>query len=289
MPDLKRRGFTLVELLIALTLLGIITAVLYRTLVNNQRIYQKQTQVIDLQQNIRAAATILPAEFRELDATDGDIYAMSATSLKIRAMRSLGFMCNPPITGAGLNGLVMTMRQSPWFGRAINTTSDSLLIRYEGDEGSRMDDSWAVAKPTLTASLACPDGKAGTAVTVNILLGGAGQPANAPSSIYAGGAVRAFEVVTYKLYQSGSDWYIGLETSNGTQPLIGPVLSNGLAFVYYDSTGAVTALTNKVARIDITVRGRTQQPVRSTAGSSTLANVVDSITASVALRNNARF
>jgi len=288
---LKRRGFTLVELLIALTLLGIITAVLYRTLVNNQRIYQKQTQVIDLQQNIRAAATILPAEFRELDATDGDIYTMSATSLKIRAMRSLGFMCRAPVTGAGLNGLAITLRQSPYFGRSINTTSDSLMIRYEGDEGTRSDDSWAQAKPTLTASLVCPDGKAGTAVTVNILLGGAGQPANAPSSIYTGGPVRGFEVVTYKLYQpaGGTDWYIGLESSNGTQPLIGPVLSNGLAFVYYDSTGAVTALTNKVARIDITVRGKSQQPVRTTAGSSTLANVVDSITASVALRNNARF
>jgi hypothetical protein len=33
-------------------------------LVNNQRIYMAQTQRIDLSSNIRAASTILPAEFR---------------------------------------------------------------------------------------------------------------------------------------------------------------------------------------------------------------------------------
>src|SRR5205807_10016442 len=87
---LTRRGFTLVELLVALVLLSVVTAALYRVLVNNQRLYQAQTQRIDLQQNIRAAANILPAEFRELDASDGDIQAMSATSINIRAMRWLG-------------------------------------------------------------------------------------------------------------------------------------------------------------------------------------------------------
>src|SRR5207247_11402494 len=82
-----RRGFTMVELLVALVLLGIVSAALYRVLVNNQRLYMAQTQRIDLSQNIRAAGSILPAEFRELDASEGDITAMSATSITIRAMR----------------------------------------------------------------------------------------------------------------------------------------------------------------------------------------------------------
>ncbi len=50
-----RRGFTMVELLIALVLLGLVSAALYRVLVNNQRLYMAQTQRIDLSQNIRAA------------------------------------------------------------------------------------------------------------------------------------------------------------------------------------------------------------------------------------------
>src|SRR5712692_5273281 len=98
------RGFTLVELLIAMVLLGVVTAALYRVLINNQRVYTAQTQRIDLQQNIRAAATILPADLREADATDGDIKVATATSITFRAMRWMGFICSPPING----GLVQT-------------------------------------------------------------------------------------------------------------------------------------------------------------------------------------
>ncbi|HYR99440.1 MAG TPA: prepilin-type N-terminal cleavage/methylation domain-containing protein, partial [Gemmatimonadales bacterium] len=72
MSLLTRRGFSLIELMIALVLLSLVSAAVYKVLVNNQRVYLAQTQTIDLQQNIRAAAAILPAEFRELDAADGD-------------------------------------------------------------------------------------------------------------------------------------------------------------------------------------------------------------------------
>src|SRR5204862_6148668 len=107
---MSRRGFTMVELLLALVLLGLVSAALYRVLVNNQRLYLAQTQRIDLSQNIRAASNILPAEFRELDATDGDIIAMSATSISIRAMRWLSFVCIPPVLGGGNAGLTMPIR-----------------------------------------------------------------------------------------------------------------------------------------------------------------------------------
>src|SRR5256885_13674580 len=68
MSALARRGFTMIELLIALVILGIVSAALYKVLVTNQRTYLPQTQRIDLQQNIRAAVTILPAELREINA-----------------------------------------------------------------------------------------------------------------------------------------------------------------------------------------------------------------------------
>ena len=97
MPHLTRRGFTLVELLIALLLMGIVTAAFYGSLTTNQRAYQKQTQVIDLQQNMRAAAAILPSELREVDASEGDIRAMSATSITFLAHRWMGFICLPPV------------------------------------------------------------------------------------------------------------------------------------------------------------------------------------------------
>src|SRR6266849_4804942 len=140
------RGFTLVELLIAMVLLGVVTASLYRVLINNQRVYTAQTQRIDLQQNIRAAATILPADLREADATDGDISAATATSVTFRAMRWMGFTCNPPINGGLVQSppLTMTMTNKRYYGIRAPVAGDSVLIRYEGDEGTNKDDTWVL-------------------------------------------------------------------------------------------------------------------------------------------------
>jgi len=294
--QLTRRGFTLVELLVALVLFAIVSAGIYRVLVNNQRLYQAQTQRIDLQQNIRAAETILPAEFRELDAADGDISAMSATSLSIRAMRWLGFTCSPPLLGGALGGVFLTIRggavgQPLFFGsRDPSVTNDSVLVYYDGNPTNRTDDVWAVAKPLAINAQNCPLGGAGQRLTLNLTLPG-GSP-NVNGAIPNGAPVRGFERVTYQLYRPAGDtsWYIGFRPAGGTmQPLIGPVLSNGLSFSYFDSTGAVTAVPNRVARIDFVVRARTAQVVRQTSGSTLLGATVDSVNVSVALRNNRRF
>jgi prepilin-type N-terminal cleavage/methylation domain-containing protein len=296
MPHLTRRGFSLVELLIAMVLLAIVVAGLYRALMTNQRVYQQQTQVIGLQQNMRAAAAILPQELRELDATGGDIYAMTATSLTMRANRWTAVMCTPPVTGLG--GLVgpqqmaatMIIRAQPFFGRSINLATDSMFIRYEGDDGTRKDDGYVIAKPTRIDAAVCPGlpVAAGQLVTMNLDFRG---NVNFPTSIVNGDPVHGFEPVTYSLYQptAGGDWYVGLTTSNGQQPLIGPVLANGLSFAYYDSTGVATAARDRVARVDITLRAQTAQQIRARSGSNSLVRMVDSVLTSVALRNNRRF
>jgi prepilin-type N-terminal cleavage/methylation domain-containing protein len=154
-----RRGFTIIELLVALVLLGLVSAAVYRVLVNNQRLYMAQTQRIDLSQNIRAASSILPAEFRELDAFDGDIIAMTSTRLELRVMRWLSFICVPPVLGAGLN-LQMTIRggipgQPMFYGsRAPDINIDTMLIYYDGDPTTRADDFWA--RPYSTRSPTAP-------------------------------------------------------------------------------------------------------------------------------------
>jgi prepilin-type N-terminal cleavage/methylation domain-containing protein len=288
MPHLTRRGFTLVELLIALLLMGIVTAAFYGSLTTNQRAYQKQTQVIDLQQNMRAAAAILPSELREVDASEGDISAMSATSITFLAHRWMGFICVPPVMPVLANPVTMMVRRDPFTGAAsiLPPTRCSCATR---DDASRKDDGWAhaqAAAPVVAA--ACPDTKPGVQITMNLNLGAL---PNVAGAITSGSPVLGYETVTYGLYQpvAGGDWYIGLTTANGRQPLIGPLLPNGLSLSYYDSTGVVTANRDSVARVDIVVRAMTNQQVRSTTGASTLARVVDSVRTSVALRNNRRY
>lgn len=296
-----RRGFTMIELLVSLVLLGLISAALYRVLVNNQRLYMAHTQRIELAQNIRAAGSILPAEFRELDAFDGDIIAMAPTRLELRVMRWLSFVCVPPLMGGALNGVQMVIRggapgQPMYFGsREPNVFLDTMLIYYDGDPTTRQDDFWArgTFNAIPNAPTTCPDPNPPgpqPAVRVNFTLNLLGLGLNAVNAIPVGAPVRGYEHVVYQLYQPGGDTssYVGFQPANGTmQPLIGPVLANGLTFQYFDVNGNVTANRFNVARIDITVRARTTAAVRS--GEAPRATVVDSVVTSVALRNNRRF
>ena len=252
MPLLRRRGFTLIELMVALVLLGIVAGGIYKVLVTNQQTYMAQTQRIDLQQNLRAGVTILPAEFRELDPADGDILLMTATQIQIRAMRQLSFLCIPPGLGGGLGTTVtMTVRADPYFGDRVFDTSDSVLVFYEGNPGTRNDDTWLPAElKIVTNPSACADGTPGYQLTVKpTWLGGTFNVAGAVTN---GSPVRGYHVVTYQLYQaSDGKWYVGQQDNNagGTlQPLIGPVASNGLQFAYFDAAGAFTASQRRSPR-----------------------------------------
>ncbi len=291
MHTLRRRGYTLVEVMIALVLLSVVSAAIYRVLITNQQTYIAQTQRIDLQENLRAAVTVLPAEFRELDATDGDIISMGPSSITIRAMRQLGVICNPPVLGGGLGGVGLTIRQTPFYAlRQFNLANDQLLIYYEGDESTRSDDSWVLAPMTGVVSQNCPDGRPGWRITVNPSFV-AGQ-LNVAGAIPDGAPVKGFEVVQYSLYQApppDSRWYLGQTKSGSTQPLIGP-LSGSSAFRlnYFDAAGAQTAVRTQVASIEIKVEAQTQSRVRDPTRLG-VSYKTDSVVTRVALRNNVRF
>jgi prepilin-type N-terminal cleavage/methylation domain-containing protein len=292
MSLLNRRGFTLVELLIAIVLLGIFSTALYQVLVNNQRTFTAQTQRIDLQQNIRAAAAILPGEFRELDAADSDITAaLSATSLSIRAMRQLAFLCTAPVLPN--NPLTFFVRQTPFFGdKQTFSNGDSVLLYYEGNPALRADDRWIRGKLTAAPTAqTCPDvptTKPGYGLTMT-----AQWPAglNLASTVTNGSPLRGFTSVTYSLWQQPSDnqYYLAQTVNGSTQPMVGPLTgASGLTFLYYDSTGTTqTANQYLVRMIEIRLRARTAQVIRQ-ANDPALAYDMDSIVVRVALRNNPR-
>jgi len=312
MPALNRRGLTLVELLVALVLLSIVSAALYRVLVSNQRIYQAQTERIDLQQNIRAAAQVLPSDLRELDASEGDISAASATSITFRAMRWMGIICSAPGTGplpAVTNPiLVFTVMNQKMMGERTPVVGDSVLLRYEGDEGTSQDDGWVPGVITAMVNQNCPavapyNGAAGLQITATArMLQFAAPPLlatpNVTKAIYQGAPARGFITQIYSLYRPAGDtsWYVGLTRgANAIQPVVGPVIPNGLRFTFYNDTNNVVlnpALASDLTRIgsvEFSLRARTSQVVRGAATTAGSSSIVDSVTVRVALRNNRRF
>jgi len=285
--------------MIALVLLGLVSTAVYKVLVNNQRLYLAQTQTIDLQQNIRAAAAILPAELRELDAADGDIKGMTPTSLRIRAMRELAFVCTDPVLGGGLGQIILAVRQTPIYGtRQTFKQGDSILVYWEGNPTSRTDDKWVPAQLQKDPDPGfCNDSLVANNAAYLLTL----QPQwindptlNRPNAITRGAPVRGFDKVAYELYQApapDTSWYLGQRNpaQGGTiQPMIGPLIgANGVTFTYLDSIGNQTADSSKVSQIRIVLRARTASPIRS-GGAGVQDYKVDSVDTWVALRNNPR-
>ena len=96
----QRRGFTLIEVLLALVIMGVVTGAIYRLLNTNQRLSLAQAEQVNLQSNVRTGSLVVPNELRELntvlgslDATRNDVTVANADGITYRAMRGLGFLC----------------------------------------------------------------------------------------------------------------------------------------------------------------------------------------------------
>jgi prepilin-type N-terminal cleavage/methylation domain-containing protein len=300
-----RQGFTLGELLVALVLFAMIGGAIVSTLSSGQRAYDAQVQRVDMQQNTRLAAGILPAELRELNASDGDIQAMDSVSMRIRSLRQMGIVCTLPVLGGALTGQVLpgvtfAVRDSFQTVRYF-AQADSVLIYYEGDPTTRSDDSWIAANltadPVVGMMTNCTDGtgKQGRQFTANLFFDN-GQT-NAANMIAVGSPIRAYQSVTYKRVKVGKDWYVGFDSagvSSTQQPIIGPLADSlGLKFTYYDAAGAKLAAPydaanrKRVARVSMTLALKTVAPIRKNTGSP--APDTSRVTLEVALRNNRRF
>lgn len=282
----RPRGFTLIELLIAMVMFALLGIVVVKVVTVGQRATTAEMQRIDVQQNLRTAAAVLPAELRELDAVDGDIKTMSATSITMRAMRRLAIICTAPTTGGSLSGVTMTVRMPLYSSNRNFAAGDSIFVWYEGDGATRDDDGWLRGAATAVANQNCTDGTSGVRLTTNLVV--TAPQVNLAGVVPNGSPVRGYEIVTYAVTQGAdSRYYITLQTSSGTQQLIGPLTgSSGLAFTYYDANGNVTATTTAVRRIQIVVRAQSPSLVRT---GNTVGYVTDSLATMVTLRNNPRF
>ncbi len=127
MRSVNRRGFTLIELVVVLGLMGIILGALYQSILATQRTTGTQLQRIDLQQRTRAAALYVSNMMRELDAAEGDILQSQPTLLRFRAMRWTGILCTIPVEAAGQ--VQFTIRRDLLYGvRGPDTCQDSILL-----------------------------------------------------------------------------------------------------------------------------------------------------------------
>jgi prepilin-type N-terminal cleavage/methylation domain-containing protein len=284
----RRRGFTLVELMIALILMTLVGTVIFQLLNSTQRVSTAQAERMMLQSSVRTGALVVPAELRELSTSTGgvtDLVHIDTDSITYRAARGVGFTCAVTATQIKiLNTTVLPFNAL----RAIAPGRDSLLLFVESDPGSATDDVWLRLPISSVAASTCGTRTAIAVNTPNFL---ASLPGGLLSSVDVGGPVRTEEVMRLKSYASGGQQWLGAASLSGgdaVQPILGPITANGFSLAYFTGDGTATTTRSAVRMIRITLIGLTERAVAQ--GGNSGANVIlqDTLVARVLLRNAPR-
>jgi prepilin-type N-terminal cleavage/methylation domain-containing protein len=292
-----RRGYTLVELLIAMTILGIMGTLVAQIMMSQQRFFQRLSEQSNVRRELRNTLGTLPTELRGLSTPGGDISSFGASSLTFRATIGTSVVCAEPSN---------TVIDVPPPNTARTTVTNWVTVPSVGDTvfALRHDslavkgDFWSAHRITSVSTGAglCPT----SAYTDAVLDAGKLRyrftvtPA-LPDSVAIGSALRFSRSARYELAtQSSGRWYLQRsELQNGawaspvvlSGPYLAPALngSGGLALTYFDSTGVAIAAggdARRIARIDVALRALGQG---GSARNSAAPN--DSLRLSIAVRN----
>lgn len=270
-----RIGFTMIEVLVALVVGMLVLSSVVQLLIVQGRGYRKQREQVDVRETAREAVDLLSWDLRQAAVAGSSFAAMGANAVTIRSFRGLGTVCGKHATLA---------RYALWrTGGNIQATVDDTALVYQIGRGQ-----WnklritAVGTPAAMGVTACawpgarpPDVVVEFAVTVT----------TDTSYIKVGAPFRTFRRVQYAEYQQNSRWWLGRKVGAAaayellTGPLLAPT-SNGLAFTYYDTLGAVTANPAAVGSVAFTLR---TESFKNTPG-STSPYQHDSVTTKIAVR-----
>jgi prepilin-type N-terminal cleavage/methylation domain-containing protein len=290
-----RRGFTLIEITVALVMFSIVAMILTRMLIVSQRVTTAQSTRASLQSNLRVGSLLVPNELRMLNQSDStDIAAVSDTSISYRAMRGYYVLC-AGVTSATSITVINSQPSGFTFGYRPPVSGDSAFIFYENDTLKISDDRWAPVQITNVATSTCTFGGT-TYPAYTLTLGGGGGGINtgtyALDRFVVGAPVRSFELTTLALYDVGSTKWFGMCTGTlgcALQPVLGPLAStNGVTITRYDDVGGVVtgntfANRNSLRSLRIRFIGVAEQAI-SRGGQGT-SLIQDTLTTVVTLRN----
>src|SRR5687768_416142 len=281
-----RRGLTLIEVIIAMTIFAFIGGVLVSVMLRQQRYQRALADVADSRGRMRDVATIIPTDLRGASSAGGDLLSIGLTALQFRAAIGSSALCGyaagnvielPPKVLS--SGNVLTSWINP------PAPGDVVFMYNDGVAAGNVDDTWTEFTITDTASAVnaawCPSGtptsltQAADNVELKYRLTLSGVPD--PARIKVGAPMRFAREVRYSLYAaSDANWYVGYETCTSSgipgvagpcgnrEVLAGPVeaassdtTASGLYFIYYAQNGArITSIAQaaQIARVGIGLR-----------------------------------
>lgn len=272
------RGFTLVELVVAMTFALAIGGLVHGQLLRGRRLARAQAERIALHENVRTAALVLTGELSALGYDEISPEASAVLGVPVGRRSDLLALAPGAVTylaGRGAGRVCGVLPGSPgelhvptafWRSLRAPRSTDSLLAFVESDPATSADDAWVHLGMASVGTATCPDG--GPAMALRVVLPAPLAP-GVLARVTPGSPVRLAEVMQVRYYESGGKSWVGMRsvsTGEAITPVAGPLADStvsvrGLTLRYLDPADAPTSDPAAVRAIEIALLGVTDQPI----------------------------
>lgn len=300
----ERPGASLVELMVALALFGVIGTATLRALDRQARFHHGMLSILESRTQHAAAHEAISTELRSVSTAAGDVSRLSDSAIVFRLPVGSGVVCrlDPAIVDLAPDSVAVGQRFAST--RTSPQPGDTAWVLDEGVADTAGDDTW-VGLPVIAVARRA-DRCLGTSLVDSTLDRGRLSwsltvSASPPSTVAPGAPIRLTRPARFALYRGGNGEYaLGfseLNPSSGSwiaiQPVSGPYVpynsaapgTGGLAFAGRDSSGTVSVLLapGTPASIAIATRTLTARAVRIDGLSR--GRYADSLHSLIAMRN----
>ncbi len=268
---MRRSGFTLVELLVAIVIMAILGTILVQTLVRNSRFISQVEASMTARQAARAAMTIMTAELGMV--SDSGLTAATAKSVTVRVPYAFGMACSS--TGVNLYASLVPM--------------DSLMFTAATASGIAWRDSSGTYRYVTGITVTTANNPAQcTGDSIKTIPGGLAVQIAQGNSIASGRIIYLYENIAYSFEASTSmTGRTGLFRTDGSgtkEELLVPFdTASGFGFLIGSSmtaTAAVPGDLNTVRGLQLKLRGESYLDPQGSSEPSEF-----DLTTSVAFRN----
>ncbi len=246
---MNRKGMTLIELLVALVISGVLVAGVYRTFVSQQHTFAVQDQIVDMQQNVRLAINRMTRELRMAgfgrmdDAFFGKVVGKGGGKVH-------GSIENIVTPGGGGSSVTVVGGYQTLTTLSANAASGSNTIQVNDATGLDLLKRQYISINGVESHQI-------SKITGNLIEFKAGETLN--EDHLAGEPVFLIMAITYSRGISEGKWALLRDDNLGLGPQ--PVAENieSLQFVYLDANGNVTANPADIRMIQVNLVARTDQ------------------------------
>lgn len=204
----RRRGASLIEILVVLGLAGLVSVALVRMLLSQSRLFGRQSAEQDARSTARAALGLVASDLRLVDGVGG-VVAASAQSFTVRVPYAMGILCRaspavvsllPGVAALDPNPTGVAGKEGPYGYAWRDSVSGAYQYVEAGTLSARPASTTEAAActaaqiTTLSSASALPDVRA---ITPDVAAAGAAIPR-------VGVPVFLYQLVTYRFDPSGA-------------------------------------------------------------------------------------